>query len=312
MTDSVGVAVIGAGMAGRSHAHAYRTAQTVFGTDAPPVRLVAIADVNTDFANHARDRYGFERAESSWQAIAEADDIDAVSIVVANHLHREIAEALLASGKHVLCEKPLASTVEDAETMVKAADASGLVAACGFSYRRSPAVSAIGEQIKSEHSARSCTSTAGTGATTPQTRTRRRAGAARVHRFGALADLGSHLIDMSEQLCGPIVTVDGAALPILIKNRPVPLGAALGHAAGGAVSDERRPVTNEDIATFVAEFANGAAARSPSHVLRSAIPTAWGSRSSAPRLQQASTFLQTPSSATSTTHRIPSPTAGGE
>jgi Oxidoreductase family, NAD-binding Rossmann fold len=82
MTDSIGVAVIGAGMAGRSHAHAYRTAQTVFGTDAPPVRLVAIADVNTDFANHTRDRYGFERAESSWQAIVDADDIDAVSIGV--------------------------------------------------------------------------------------------------------------------------------------------------------------------------------------------------------------------------------------
>jgi len=78
MTDSIGVAVIGAGMAGRSHAHAYRTAQTVLGADAPPVRLVAIADVNTDFANHTRDRYGFERAESSWQAIADADDIDAV------------------------------------------------------------------------------------------------------------------------------------------------------------------------------------------------------------------------------------------
>jgi predicted dehydrogenase len=104
MTDSIGVAVIGAGMAGRSHAHAYRTAQTVFGIDAPPVHLVAIADVNTDFANHTRGRYGFERSESSWQAIAGADDIDAVSIVVANHLHREIAEALLASGKHVLCE----------------------------------------------------------------------------------------------------------------------------------------------------------------------------------------------------------------
>jgi hypothetical protein len=114
MANPIGVAVIGAGMAGRSHAHAYRTAQTVFGTDAPPVRLVAIADVNTDFANHTRDRYGFERAESSWQAIVGADDIDAVSIVVANHLHREIAEALLASGKHVLCEKPLASSVEDA------------------------------------------------------------------------------------------------------------------------------------------------------------------------------------------------------
>jgi predicted dehydrogenase len=105
--DSIGVAVIGAGMAGRSHAHAYRNAQTVFGTDAPPVRLVAIADINADFANHTKDRYGFERAESSWQAIVAADDIDAVSIVVANHLHREIAEVLLSAGKHVLCEKPL-------------------------------------------------------------------------------------------------------------------------------------------------------------------------------------------------------------
>ena len=80
--------------------------------------------------------------------IVDADDIDAVSIVVANHLHREIADALLASGKHVLCEKPLASSVEDAEAMVQAADASGHVAACGFSYRRSPAVAAISEQIK--------------------------------------------------------------------------------------------------------------------------------------------------------------------
>jgi hypothetical protein len=56
---------------------------------------------------------------------------------------------------------------------------------------------------------------------------------------GALADLGSHLLDMSEQLCGPIVRIDGAALPILIKDRPVPLGAALGNAAGGAVAAAR-------------------------------------------------------------------------
>jgi predicted dehydrogenase len=111
MTDSIGVAVIGAGMAGHSHAHAYRTAQTVFGTGAPLVRLMAIPDVNTDFANHTRDRYGFERTESSCQAIADADDIDAVSIVVASHLHREIAEALLASGEHVLCEKRAAVMV---------------------------------------------------------------------------------------------------------------------------------------------------------------------------------------------------------
>ena len=260
MTESIGVAVIGAGMAGRSHAHAYRNAQTVFGTEAPPVRLVAIADINADFAGDTKDRYGFERAESSWQAIVDAHDIEAVSIVVANHLHREIAEALLAAGKHVLCEKPLASTVEDAEAMVKAADASGLVAACGFSYRRSPAVSAVGEQIKTGalgeilhfNGRYWCDYSADPDAPTSW-RYEGPLGS------GALADLGSHLIDLSEQLCGPIVKIDGATLPIVIKDRPVPIGAALGHAAGGAVSDERRPVTNEDLATFVAEFANGAA-----------------------------------------------------
>ena len=260
MTDSIGVAVIGAGMAGRSHAQAYRNAQTVFGTDAPPVQLVAVADVNSEFATHTAQRYGFERAETSWQAIAEADDIDAVSIVVANHLHREIAEGLLAAGKHVLCEKPLAPSVADAQAMVAAAEAAGKVASCGFSYRRSPAVSAIGEQIKAGklgevlhfNGSYWCDYSADPDAPTSW----RYTGPV---GSGALADLGSHLIDLSEQLCGPIVSIKGATLPIVIKDRPVPLGAALGHAAGVAVSDQREPVTNDDIATFVVEFASGAA-----------------------------------------------------
>ena len=260
MSESIGVAVIGAGMAGRSHAQAYRNAQTVFGTGAPPVRLVAIADINTEFADHTRERYGFERAESDWEATAAADDIDAVSIVVANHLRREIAEGLLAAGKHVLCEKPLAPTVADAEAMVQAAAAAGKVAACGFSYRRSPAAAAIGEQIAN--------GTLGEllhfngrywcdyGASPDAPTSWRYEGPL---GSGALADLGSHLIDLSEQLCGPIATIQGATLPIVIKDRPVPVGAALGHAAGGAVSTERRQVTNDDIATFVAGFASGAA-----------------------------------------------------
>jgi predicted dehydrogenase len=260
VTEGTGVAVIGAGMAGRSHAHAYRTAQTVFGSAAPAVRLVAVADINSEFAAHTAQRYGFERAESSWQAIAEADDIDAVSIVVANHLHRQIAEALLAAGKHVLCEKPLAPTVEDAQAMVAAAEKSGRVASCGFSYRRSPAIAAIAELIR-----------AGTlghvlhfngrywcdyAADPDAPGSWRYAGPP---GSGALADLGSHLIDLAEQLCGPITSIRGATLPIVIKDRPVPLGAALGHAAGVAVSAEREPVTNDDIATFVAEFADGTA-----------------------------------------------------
>ena len=140
----------------------------------------------------------------------------------------------------MLYEKPLASTVEDADAMVKAADASGLVAACGFSYRRSPAVSAIAEQIKAGELGEIqhfngrywCDYSADPDAPTSWRYEGPRGS-------GALADLGSHLVDLSEQLCGPIIRIDGAALPILIKAQPVPLGAALGHAAGGAVSDER-------------------------------------------------------------------------
>ena len=121
MTDSIGVAVIGGGMAGRAHAAGYRSATTVFGTDRPDVRLVAIADMNEAVADDTAKRYGYERAEYDWRAIADAPDIDAVSVVVANHLHREIVEGLLAAGKHVLCEKPLAGSLADAEAMVAAA-----------------------------------------------------------------------------------------------------------------------------------------------------------------------------------------------
>src|SRR4051794_20879967 len=101
------VAVIGAGMAGRSHAAAYRMAGTVFGAGLPPIRLAAIADANTPLAEDAARRYGYEKALQSWEAVAEDPSIDAVSIVVGNALHRPISEALVAAGKHVLCEKPL-------------------------------------------------------------------------------------------------------------------------------------------------------------------------------------------------------------
>src|SRR5438132_709255 len=99
MSDSsIGVAVIGAGMAGRAHINGYRAASTVFGSGLPEIRLVAVADAHEPFAADAAQRYGYQRAETGWEAIAAAPDIDAVSVVVANHLHRPIVEALLARG----------------------------------------------------------------------------------------------------------------------------------------------------------------------------------------------------------------------
>jgi predicted dehydrogenase len=70
MVETLGVAVIGAGMAGRAHAAGYRAASTVYDAGLPDVRLVAIADLNADFAAETARRFGYQRAETTWQAVA--------------------------------------------------------------------------------------------------------------------------------------------------------------------------------------------------------------------------------------------------
>jgi predicted dehydrogenase len=259
MSDSsIRVAVIGAGMAGRAHINGYRAAPTVFDSDLPQVRLVAVADAHEPFAVDAAKRYGYERAETSWEAVVDASDIDAVSVVVANHLHRPIVEALLAAGKHVLCEKPLAPTVADAEAMVEAAEKSDRVAAVGFTFRRSPAINAIRQQItdgvlgKVMHFNGHYWCDYGFNPDAPIS-WRYKGGLG----SGALSDIGSHILDLAEFLCGPIESIRGSVLSTLIPDRPVPLGTAVGHAATVAVSEEREPVENEDVVTFTATFERG-------------------------------------------------------
>ena len=148
MADGLGVAVIGAGMAGRAHAAAYRTASALYSPVLPPIRLVSIGDVNAEFGSLAARRFGYERNDTSWQAIAEADDIDVVSVVIANSLHRQAVEGLLAAGKHVLCEKPLSDTLSDARAMAGAAAGASSIARVGFTFRRTPGIAYIRELIQ--------------------------------------------------------------------------------------------------------------------------------------------------------------------
>jgi predicted dehydrogenase len=258
MTHDIGVAVIGAGMAGRAHAHGYRAAGTVFSAGLPPVRLVSVADINEDLARDTARRYGFERHDTSWEAIVKADDIDVVSVVVANHLHREIVTELAAAGKHVLCEKPLAPTSADARAMIDAVEAAGVVARVGFTFRRTPGIAAVREQLQSGELGRPIYTSAqywtdyGSDPQAPMS-WRYRGGPG----SGALADLGSHLADTAEFLLGPVESVTGAALTTVIPQRPLPLGHVVGH-AHVEVSDERAPVENDDWASFSVRFANGA------------------------------------------------------
>jgi predicted dehydrogenase len=152
----------------------------------------------------------------------------------------------------------MAPSVEDAEAMVAAADASDRQTGIGFVFRRSPAVNAVRDQIASGAIGRPlhfnghywCDYGVDPGAPMSW---RYKGGPG----SGALSDIGSHLIDLAEFVCGPIQAVRGAVLPTVIAERPLPLGAAVGHAAA-EVSDVTEPVENEDLATFTATFASGA------------------------------------------------------
>ena len=258
--ESIGVAVIGAGMVGRAHANAYRNAATVFDTEVPPARLVVIADAHEPFAIDAARRYGYQRTATDWRDVVSEPDVDAISVAVANSLHREIVEAALAAGKHVLCEKPLAPGVEDAQAMVDAARAAGdRVNAVGFTFRRSPALNAIREQIRNgrlgavRHVVGNYWCDYGWDPQRPIS-WRYQGGPG----SGVLADIGSHMVDLAEFFCGDTAFVQGTTMTTLIKDRPKPLGVAMGHAGGVRLSDERVPVENEDICTFTTAYPGGA------------------------------------------------------
>ena len=263
---TIGIAVIGAGMAGRAHAAAYRTAPTLYQSTLPPLRYVSIGDVSPEFGSLAARRFGYERSDTSWQAIAENPDIHVVSVVVANSLHREMVEGLLAAGKHVLCEKPLSDTLPDARAMADAARSADTVARIGFTFRRAPGVAALRQLVTSgtlgrvlHVDARYWCDYASDPMGPISWRYKGAPGS------GALADIGSHAAYLAEFLCGDVQEVSGGRFATAITERPVPLGAGIGHGQV-AVSDVYEAVENDDYAGFSARFANGVGAVQVSRV----------------------------------------------
>jgi predicted dehydrogenase len=254
---SLGIAVIGAGMAGRAHAAAYRVAPTLYASTLPPLRYVSIGDANAELGDLAARRFGYERSDTDWRAIAENPDIDVVSVVVANFLHREMVEGLVAAGKHVLCEKPLSDTLDDARAMADLARSADTVVRVGFTFRRAPGVAMLRKLV-----------TDGTLGAVQHVDVRYYCDYASdpkgpiSWRFkggpgtGALADVGSHAAYLAEFVAGDISEVSGGRFTTAITQRPKPLGAVL-RGADVAVSDELDAVENDDYASFSAKFAQG-------------------------------------------------------
>src|SRR5215213_6692326 len=107
---------------GAAHAQAWRNAHRFFDLPRTP-ELTAVAGRNPEAVSAAAARLGFSSTETDWHKLAERDDIDLVDICTPGDTHAQIAIAALQAGKHVLCEKPLANTVDEAEQMAAAARA---------------------------------------------------------------------------------------------------------------------------------------------------------------------------------------------
>ncbi len=253
---TLGIAVIGAGMAGKAHIAGYRVAPTLYESTLPDLRFVSVADVNAPLAEATAKRYGYERFDTDWRAVADDPDIDVVSVVIANSLHLEVVRGLLEAGKHVLCEKPLSDTLESAREMARLAGEADSVARIGLTYLRQPAIAAIRKWINDgtlgkvlHFSGRYWCDYSCSPKAPISWRYKGPMGS------GALGDIGSHLAYLSEFMCGPMTAVSGSSFATAIRERPVPLGAVVGHGLA-AVSDVLEPVENDDTATFTAHFAD--------------------------------------------------------
>jgi len=137
MTE-IGIGIVGGGYMGKAHAVAMSSVGAIFNTKLRP-RLEMVAATSLESAERYRSEFGFSRAARNWQELVEDPRVEAVIIASPQDTHREIAEAAFALGKPVLCEKPLADTLEDARAMTAAAEKSGAINMIGFNYIRTPA-----------------------------------------------------------------------------------------------------------------------------------------------------------------------------
>jgi predicted dehydrogenase len=246
---SLKAAIAGTGFIGRVHARALRLAG---------VELVGVAASSPASAAAAAAELGADRAFDSADELVRDPDVDVVHICTPNHLHVPLAEAALAAGKHVICEKPLATDAAGAQRLAELAAASRLQAAVPFVYRYYPTVREARERVRQGQ--------IGTlhllhGSYLQDWLLRpddtnwrvddEAGGASR-----AFADIGSHWCDLAEFISGDRITEVSARLLTAVPERT---GETARHAFGSGDGRGRaRRVTTEDAALVQFGTASGA------------------------------------------------------
>lgn len=258
MTTQLRVAMIGHGFMGAAHSVGWRQAPAAFDLPLAPHMTVLVGRDAAKTAA-AAEKWGWSETATDWRDVIARDDVDLIDIVTPGDSHAEIAIAALGAGKHVLCEKPLANSVDEAVAMQQAARdaaAHGVRAMVGFTYRRVPAVTLMRDMIA-----------AGRIGTIRQVRAsyrqdwladpespmtwrldKDRAGS------GALGDIGAHIVDMTQFVTGQSVTEVSGVMETLVRERPV-LAESVG--LGGTAGTERGTVTVDDVALFTGRLGSG-------------------------------------------------------
>ena len=244
--QKIGIGLIGSGFMGKTHALGFATAARVF--DLPfDVDLAVLADVDEATASAAARRLGFRRSTADWRQLLDDPEIGIVDITTPNTLHREMALAAIAAGKHVYCEKPLAPTAAEAAEMADAAVRAGIATQVGFNYLKNPMI-ALAKRLIEDGELGEVRTFRGVhaedymaDADAPWTWRLDPAGGG-----GALADIGSHILATARHLIGPITSLM-AEVDTAVGARPVAPGAA-----------ERRAVEVDDVARLLLRFESGA------------------------------------------------------
>jgi predicted dehydrogenase len=261
MTKVMNVAMIGGGFMGKAHAMAYASMPMFFWpAPAIPHRKVVV-DVTDAMAETARDRYGFDEASSDWRAVVARPDIDVIDICTPNNVHAEIAIAAAEAGKHIICEKPLARTVEEARAMAAAVKKAGVIHMVAFNYRRTPAV-ALAKKYIEEGRIGKILNFRGTylqdWSADPDGPLSWRF-QKKIAGSGTVGDIATHVVDLAHYLVGLIETVN-AITTTYNKTRPLQQGGVdkLGASEKASGDVERGEVDVDDEVISMLRFENGA------------------------------------------------------
>jgi predicted dehydrogenase len=244
------VGLIGCGFMGVAHSNAYRNAGIWFNL---PVKLTMKVVCGKEANDHSAfaDKFGWQEADTDWRRVVAREDVDLVSVAAPGDLHRQMAIEAARNGKHVLCEKPLANSLADAEQMLAEVQRTRIRHCCAYSYRFTPATALAAQFVRNGRLGRIFHVHARYAQDWPSTPdfpllwrfNKATAGS------GSLGDIGAHSIDLTHFITGLNFTEVVGSLQTLIHERPL------------AAADPQGPkakVTVDDVAQFLCRFDNGA------------------------------------------------------